>query len=77
MGRKEEFKTAEEAEASYYKYLSAFETQKKELQKRKDSSIYLKEYLQVWLNQQKDFAYFDGPGISICFRLCYSHDARY
>ena len=55
-GKKGGFKTAEEAEASYYKYLSAFETQKKELQKRKDSSIYLKEYLQVWLNQQKDFA---------------------
>mgnify|MGYP005772859913 FL=1 len=55
-GKKGGFKTAEEAEASYYKYLSAFETQKKELQKRRDSSIYLKEYLQVWLNQQKNFA---------------------
>ena len=42
-GKKGGFKTAEEAEASYYKYLSAFETQKEELQKRRDSSVYLKE----------------------------------
>lgn len=54
-GKKGGFKTEEEAEESYMKYLEEFETQKRNLTRKKDISIEFTQYLQEWLQRQKYF----------------------
>lgn len=54
-GKKGGFKTEEEAEESYYKHKRIFEEQKRNLWKKKDTSIELRQYLQTWLSQQWQF----------------------
>lgn len=54
-GKKGEFKTEEEAEGSYYRYLDGFEEQKRRLRQKKDESLLLSQYLQQWLKSQTHF----------------------
>lgn len=54
-GKKGGFKTEEEAEKSYRKYLKAFEDQKRTLMRRKDTRLEFKQYLQEWLQCQTCF----------------------
>lgn len=54
-GKKGGFKTPEDAEKSYYKYLQAFEEQKTRLRQQRDNSLELKQYLQSWLERQSHF----------------------
>ena len=49
------FKTEEEAEKSYYRYLDGFEEQKRRLRQKKDESLLLSQYLQQWLRNQTHF----------------------
>lgn len=51
-GKKGGFKTEKEAEKSYEEYAWRFEEQKKALQRRKDTSIELTDYLKKWLQQK-------------------------
>lgn len=54
-GKKGGFKTEEDAEESYYRYLDSFEEQKRKLRQKKDESLLLRQYLQEWLRKQKHF----------------------
>ena len=54
-GKKGGFKTEEEAEESYMKYFKEFEEQKRNLIRKKDTSIEFTYYLQKWLQQQNYF----------------------
>lgn len=54
-GKKGGFKTPEDAEKSYYKYLQAYEEQKIRLRQQRDNSLELKQYLQSWLERQSHF----------------------
>lgn len=54
-GKKGGFKTEEEAEESYTKYLELFEEQKRNLMRRKDTTIEFTQYLQEWLQYQNYF----------------------
>ena len=54
-GKKGGFKTEEDAEESYYRYLDSFEEQKRKLRQKKDESLLLSQYLQQWLKSQTHF----------------------